>query len=54
MPAEKTFYFRPHPLAIHFLDPVVPQPGESVEALKQRVYAIMRDYYVANARPAGA
>ena len=50
MPAEKTFYFRPHPLAIHFLDPVVPQPGESVEALKQRVFAIMRDYYAANAR----
>ncbi len=49
MPAEKTFYFRPHPLAMHFLDPILPQPGEEVEGLKQRVFVIMRDYYIANA-----
>jgi 1-acyl-sn-glycerol-3-phosphate acyltransferase len=50
MPADKTFYFRPHPLAMHFLDPVTPLPGESVESLKQRVFVLMWDYYVANAR----
>jgi len=48
MPATKTFYFRPHPLAMHFLDPVVPQPGEDVESLKQRVFVIMWDYYSAH------
>jgi 1-acyl-sn-glycerol-3-phosphate acyltransferase len=46
MPAERTFYFRPHRLAMHFLDPVAPKPGETVESLKQRVFDIMRDYYV--------
>jgi 1-acyl-sn-glycerol-3-phosphate acyltransferase len=45
MPTGKTFYFRPHPLAMHFLDPITPQPGETVESLKQRVFVIMRDYY---------
>jgi 1-acyl-sn-glycerol-3-phosphate acyltransferase len=46
MPAEKTFYFRPHRLAMHFLDPVVPRPDDSVESLKQRVFVLMRDYYL--------
>ncbi len=41
MPAEKAFYFRPHPLAMHFLDPVTPQPGESVESVKQRVFVLV-------------
>jgi hypothetical protein len=33
-------------MAFHFLDPVMPQPGESVESLKQRVFVLMRDYYL--------
>ena len=49
MPPDKTFYFRPYPLAMHFLGPVTPEPGESVESFKQRVFVLMRDYYVANA-----
>jgi 1-acyl-sn-glycerol-3-phosphate acyltransferase len=49
MPPEKTFYFRPHRLALHFLDPVAPQPGDSAEDLRKRVYAIMWDYYLAHA-----
>ena len=49
MPPEKTFYYRPHRLAMHFLDPVVPEPGETVESLKQRLFRIMWDYYVSNA-----
>lgn len=48
MPPDAGFYFRPHRLGFHFLDPVTPQPGESVESLKQRVFVLMRDYYVAN------
>jgi len=49
MPAGKTFYFRPHRLAMHFLPPVVPAPGETVEHLKQRVFEIMKDHYLRNA-----
>jgi len=48
MPPDVGFYLRPHRLAFHFLDPVIPQPGESVESLKQRVFVLMQDYYVAN------
>jgi 1-acyl-sn-glycerol-3-phosphate acyltransferase len=47
MPPNKTFYIRPHRLAMHFLDPVAPVPGEEVTALKERVFKIMWDYYVA-------
>jgi len=47
MPPGKTVYFRPHRLYMHFLDPITPQPDESVDALKQRVFKIMWDYYTA-------
>jgi 1-acyl-sn-glycerol-3-phosphate acyltransferase len=46
MPADKPFYLRPHRLAMHFLDPIEPMPGESVESLKQRVFFLMKDYYL--------
>jgi 1-acyl-sn-glycerol-3-phosphate acyltransferase len=49
MPANKTFYFRPHRLAMHFLPPVAATPGETAESLKQRVYDIMKDHYLKNA-----
>lgn len=46
LPPAKPFFVRPHKLGLHFLDPIAPQPGENVEHLKERVFAIMRDYYV--------
>jgi 1-acyl-sn-glycerol-3-phosphate acyltransferase len=49
MPTGRSFYLSPHRLAMHFLDPIAPQPGESVESFKQKVFIIMRDYYTANA-----
>jgi 1-acyl-sn-glycerol-3-phosphate acyltransferase len=49
MPAQKTFYLRPHPLSMHFLDPVPVQAGDDVASLKQRVFRLMWDYYNANA-----
>jgi 1-acyl-sn-glycerol-3-phosphate acyltransferase len=47
MPANKTFFLWPHPLSMHFLDPVGPQPGDTVDSLKQRVFKLMWDYYAA-------
>jgi 1-acyl-sn-glycerol-3-phosphate acyltransferase len=47
MPPDKTFYFRPHRLYMHFLDPIAPQPGDNVESLRQRTFKIMWDYYIA-------
>jgi len=49
MPADKPFYYKPHRLAMHFLDPIAPKPEDNVESLKKRVYTVMRDYYVAHA-----
>ncbi|HEY6900428.1 MAG TPA: lysophospholipid acyltransferase family protein [Puia sp.] len=49
MPADKPFYFRPALLSMHFLDPITPLPGESADQLKDRVFIIMRDYYINNA-----
>lgn len=48
LPPAKPFFVRPHKMGLHFLDPIVPQPGESIDSLKQRTFAIMWDYYVAN------
>lgn len=46
LPARKSFYFLPHRLQMHFLQPV--EPGTDVDALKEKVFRIMEDYYVAN------
>jgi 1-acyl-sn-glycerol-3-phosphate acyltransferase len=48
MPAQVTFFLRPHRLAMHFLDPVVIQATDTVETLKQRVFGIMWEYYNKN------
>ena len=47
MPADKTFFVRPCPLYMHFLDPVIPASDETVESLKQRVFSVMWNYYIA-------
>lgn len=48
LPADKGFFLWPHPLQMHFLEPVELQQGETIEELKNRVYHIMRAYYVSN------
>jgi len=44
LPPEKKFYFWPHPLLLQFLEPVYIQPGDTPEALKEKVYRLMWDY----------
>jgi 1-acyl-sn-glycerol-3-phosphate acyltransferase len=53
MPPNQTFYVRPCRLHMHFLDPVVPLPGETIESLKQRVFDLMWNYYLAGPYAAG-
>ncbi len=48
LPADKAFYVEPHPLSIHFLPPVLPDPEESVEDLKNKVFKLMKDFYENN------
>jgi 1-acyl-sn-glycerol-3-phosphate acyltransferase len=47
MPPGQTFVFLPHRLHMHFLDPVPPLPGDTVESLKERVFKLMWEYYKA-------
>lgn len=47
MPPERKFYFAPGPVAIHFLAPVSPN-GHTVQSLKEKVFNIIKAYYVAN------
>ena len=47
MPRNKSFYFWPHPVEMHFLEPVT-VAGKTPEEVKQESFEIMRDYYVAN------
>jgi 1-acyl-sn-glycerol-3-phosphate acyltransferase len=50
LPTNKVFYAMPHPVEIHFLDPIAPEDGESAEELKQRVFEVMRKYYEVNSQ----
>jgi 1-acyl-sn-glycerol-3-phosphate acyltransferase len=45
LPVNKAFYFIPHSLEMHFLEPVNPD-GLTTETLKEKVFTIMKDYYV--------
>lgn len=44
LPPNKPFYFLPHKLEMHFLEPVVPD-NNTVEQLKEKVFVIMTEYY---------
>lgn len=46
MPAEKGFYFWPASLHLHFLAPVFPMPNETAAELRDRLFTIMKEYYV--------
>ncbi|MBL7740562.1 MAG: 1-acyl-sn-glycerol-3-phosphate acyltransferase [Chitinophagaceae bacterium] len=47
LPVHKSFYFIPQKLRMHFLAPV--DPGElSPEQLKEKVFLLMKEYYVKN------
>jgi len=50
LPASKPFFLMPHKMEMHFLPPVPVQPGETTQALKEKVFAIMHDYYTKNAK----
>ncbi len=47
LPPNKTFFFWPHPLQMHFLPPINTQ-GMNSKELKEKVFKIMWDYYKAN------
>jgi 1-acyl-sn-glycerol-3-phosphate acyltransferase len=47
MPADKGFWLLPHPVEIHFLDPISPE-GLTSKELRDKVFGIIKDYYVAN------
>lgn len=44
LPANKGFYFKPMPLAIHFLPPVSVEHITDAQELKEKVFKIMWDY----------
>jgi 1-acyl-sn-glycerol-3-phosphate acyltransferase len=50
LPASKPFYLMPHKMEMHFLPPIAPQPGDTTQTLKDRVYKVMWDYYTVNSK----
>lgn len=54
LPPKKTFWARPHPIHIHFLEPVSTTglTLEDVPALKARVHSIMESYYITHNKKA--
>jgi 1-acyl-sn-glycerol-3-phosphate acyltransferase len=45
LPVNKSFYFIPHTLQMHFLEPV-PVDGQTSDQLKEKVFQLMKNYYV--------
>ncbi len=48
LPIGKSFYVMPHSLEMHFLQPVEVDPNETATQLRDKVFDIMKAYYVAN------
>lgn len=47
LPVQKTFFFWPVKIEMHFLDPI--EPGNyTMEELKEKTFAVMKEYYVQN------
>ncbi len=49
LPVNKSFYFIPHKLEMHFLPPI-PVGTQSADQLKEKVFTVMSDYYSRNSR----
>ena len=49
LPASKTFFIWPQPLAMHFLPPISILPDDDIDSLKERAFRRMYEYYEANA-----
>ena len=47
LPANKSFFFWPVKIKMHFLQPVI-VGSQTAEQVKEKVFALMRDYYVNN------
>ena len=45
LPLHKAFYFWPQKVEMHFLPPVSPA-GMNVEQLREKIFALMKDYYL--------
>lgn len=48
LPSNKSFYFWPHKVSMHFLDPVYLTETDTPETLKQKIYLIMEEFIVVN------
>ncbi len=48
MPSDRTFFLLPFRLSMHFLEPVEISKNDTSQSLKEKVFAIMKEYYAAN------
>jgi 1-acyl-sn-glycerol-3-phosphate acyltransferase len=45
LPTDKTFYFWPHPVEMHFLEPIA-VANKTTQQLKEEVFETMKQYYL--------
>jgi 1-acyl-sn-glycerol-3-phosphate acyltransferase len=48
LPNDRSFYFIPTPLQMHFLEPVRVHKDDTSQSLKEKVFKIMWNYYLEN------
>ena len=48
LPQDKTFYFWPVKLKMHFLEAIPVGENDTAQSLKEKAFRVMWDYYTAN------
>ncbi len=48
LPGDKSFFIWPHRLKMHFLAPMPVEKGVTAVQLKEKIFKVMTEYYVAN------
>jgi 1-acyl-sn-glycerol-3-phosphate acyltransferase len=46
LPADRFFFLWPHRIDMHFLEPVYVGPTDTMDALKEKLFRLMTEYYV--------
>jgi hypothetical protein len=48
LPSDKSFYFVPAKVSMHFLDPIYIKEDDTADSIKQRVFEVMEKFILEN------
>ena len=48
LPSDKSFYFVPAKVSMHFLDPIYIKEDDTADSIKERVFEVMEKFILEN------